>query len=152
MHAYMRDRVSVRRQDRLGTPSLHNAPHKSLAQSDLSTHVLIGGSGHSSIAEAAAPGDSDESSWASDNYNGGRDDTSSSDSDGRVQSNKLGSKTYNSTSGPFKPYETTSYNQPVDPVVSKPSPTASPRKGYSPTSTQAGPDSYLFPDSLGFLR
>ena len=72
-------------------PRIRHLSTPTLARSDLSTHVLIGGSGHSSIAEAPDPGDSDESSWASENYNGGRDDTSSSDSDGRVQPNELGS-------------------------------------------------------------
>ena len=73
-----------------------------LARSDMPTYVLIRGSGHSSIAEAPAAGDSDESSWASDNYNEGRDDTSSSDSDGRVQSNDPGSKPVKARSEPFE--------------------------------------------------
>ena len=39
-------------------PLIRQVSVSTLARSDLSTHVLIGGSGHSSIAEAPAPGDS----------------------------------------------------------------------------------------------
>ena len=38
-------------------PRIRHLSTSTLARADLSTHVLIGGSGHSSIAEAPAPGD-----------------------------------------------------------------------------------------------